>query len=269
MAKSHKLSEEEFKVTGELLRELVWCIGQAGFRGKVALKGALALYDISLENDQTGYRRGTQDIDLDIKSEDEYRRLFDNIVTISNSNRYGVVYEECYRRPFNNGSAGISISGVYKGISCILSVDMNIKEFYPIEVIDISGIDEIERYTDVAMLVTKIKVACSPTIRRRAKDMYDIATLCTKRDFLFSEIVRVFEVKYPGEVFKLRSFVISSNYEVLRKAIEGNHQFNGIDYPALFSLVYNFLNPFTACARDYHAQYEYKWFHETRIWTAI
>ena len=134
---------------------------------------------------------------------------------------------------------------------------------------DANVVSEIEHDANVAILVTRIRFACSPVLRLKAEYMCDIVDLCTKYDFLFSEIVKEFESKYPGEVFKLRSFVIPANYSVLHKELECRCQFSGIDYPALFSLVYNFLNPFTACARDYHAQYDYKWFHETRIWTAI
>lgn len=135
--------------------------------------------------------------------------------------------------------------------------------------IDANVVGEIEHDANVAILVTRIRVACSPVLRLKVEYMCDIVDLCTVHDFIFSEIVREFEFKYHGEVFKLRSFVIPANYSVLYKELECRCQFNGIDYPALFSLVYNFLNPFTACARDYHAQHEYKWFHETRIWTAI
>lgn len=149
----------------------------------------------------------------------------------------------------------------------VLIKGMEYKEFY--KVIDANVVSEIEHDVNVAMLVTRIRFACSPVLRLKSEYMCDIVDLCTVHDFIFSEIVREFESKYPGEVFKLRSFVIQSNYSVLYKEFECRCQFNGIDYPLLFSLVYNFLNPFTACARDYNAQCDYKWFHETRIWIAI
>lgn len=267
MLRSKKLTNEEFKIVIMLLRELVWSIGQAGFRGKVALKGALALYDISFGGISDGYMRGTQDIDLDIRTKEDYERLFDNIINIANNNRLGVIYKPHKRRDLEGISAGISIQCEYEGNQYVLKIDMNINEFYPIEVTSIDE-DEIERYTDTAMLVTKIVTCCNKILRRRVKDMYDIAALCTKRDFLFSDVVSILKLKYPEDVFTLRPYVSAEHYIELKDAVMGNHQFKSVNFDELFSLVYDFLNPLTACLRDYHQEYDYKWYHNTRIWTA-
>lgn len=69
------------------------------------------------------------------------------------------------------------------------------KEFY--KVIDANVVSEIEHDANVAILVTRIRFACSPVLRLKAEYMCDIVDLCTKYDFLFSEIVKEFESKYP------------------------------------------------------------------------
>lgn len=266
MSSGKALTEEDSKIIIELLYELLRCLNVHGFNGRIFLKGAMALYNLSMEHNDDIYARYTQDLDFDLVDEDTYREIADKIIDIANKNKYGIVYRLFKLRELKGVSAGVTLVGDYLGKERKLSIDMNIYAPSNIEVRKVEGLS-IEIYTNTAMFATKIKVACSQKLPRRIKDLFDICAFCTNYDFTFKSIFDIFEVKWPGEIYTLKSFVVPANYSVLEHAAMEHSQVSSVNFDKMFSLASCFLNPFVVCANDYIPKYNYKWYHETRIWT--
>lgn len=225
-----------------VLLSMVNSIEKAGFGKSVVLTGALSLDMKLIEHGKDYLCRKTKDIDLSIRDETTYLRLFDNLESILNSNDCGIVFRLLKRRGYKSKGDSATLLCKYLNEELEVKVDMNIKSLDDSMICDVAAV-AIPTYSDYTSLVDKVYTVCSERIFRRAKDTYDLYCYSMICGVSYKEFLSCVRRHRPDLLNNIQFTIMPFNYEKVRYAYEKNDSLVGLPFCEMWRRLSLFLNP--------------------------
>lgn len=163
-------------------------------KNDIILKGGTALMDRVLAVKPEMYRM-TEDIDLHIKTEEAYNKIFSNIENILNDNNLGLIFKVTGHRERSGTGERFKLE-VTKPDGTVFKakIDMQVGVSYQVDTEFGVRVKSLT-YSNYSMLADKISVISSDRLYRRSKDLYDLYILTRLYDYDMEKLIRIIMLK--------------------------------------------------------------------------
>lgn len=206
----------------------------------IILKGGAALMDRVLATNPALYRM-TEDIDLHIKTEEAYSKIFSNLESILNDNTLGLVFKISGHRERSGTGERFKLEVVKPdGNIFNAKIDMQVGVTYQVDTEFGVNVNALT-YSNYSMLADKISVVSSGRLYRRSKDLYDLYILTKLYDCDMEKLIHVILVKRPELITSYTNMFTPENLPAIEHAYS---KFRNVGIKPDFDVIYKHLTMF-------------------------